>query len=262
MASSLFGAVANRDRHRPDNEDRAELRRREPTVKEILKRLDLDLANFNVDGMAGDKDARDAADRGLGILAERDEWAKKLAPDAPALPADQFHPWVWQAAQTLWDSGHYRLAIQAAATAINAHTQAKLNRRDVADDSLMQEAFSTNPPQPGKSRLRCPGDPSDPTVQSRQRGALQFAVGCFFAIRNPATHEQGEWAEQTALECSVPQRPRPLDRRLESRNRAMSNCPRTCRGFSNLSTRSSLHPIRLLGFAAEDPSELPNPGDS
>jgi hypothetical protein len=149
----------------------------------------------------GDIEARNAVDRGLGILAERDEWEATLAPDAPTLPADQFHPWVWQAAQTLWDSGHYRLTVQAAATAINAHTQAKLNLRDVADDSLMQEAFSANAPQVGKSRLRCPGDSSNPTVQSRQRGALQFAVGCFQAIRNPATHEQGEWDEQTALEC-------------------------------------------------------------
>lgn len=186
---------------RADNEDRAELRRREPTIKEILKRLDPKLADFNLEEMAGEVEARNAVDRGLGVLAERDEWAAKLAPDAPALLADQFHPWVWQAAQTLWDSGHYRLAVQAAATAINAHTQAKLTRRDVADDSLMQEAFSANPPQVSKPRLRCPGDPSNPTVQSRQRGALQFAVGCFQAIRNPATHEQGEWDEQAALEC-------------------------------------------------------------
>ena len=36
---------------------------------------------------------------------------------------------------------------------------------------------------------------------SRQRGALQYAVGCFGAIRNRATHEQGEWDQQAALEC-------------------------------------------------------------
>jgi hypothetical protein len=198
-SGSLF--FPKEDRPRPDNEVRAELRRREPTVKEILKRLDPELALFNVDGRDGDKDARDAADRGLGILAERGEWARKLVPDAPALPADQFHPWVWQAAQTLWDSGHYRHAVQAAATAISDHTQAKLNRRDVADDNLMQQAFSPSPPQAGKPRLRYPGDPSNPTVQSRQRGALQYALGCFFAIRNPATHEQGEWDQQIALEC-------------------------------------------------------------
>jgi hypothetical protein len=59
----------------------------------------------------------------------------------------------------------------------------------------------TEHPNLGKARLRCPGDPRNPTVQSRQHGALPYAIGCFFAIRNPATHEQGEWDEQTALEC-------------------------------------------------------------
>ena len=184
----------------PDNEDRAELLRREPAVKEILKRLDPELADININGLGGDKAARDAVNRGLGILAERDEWEAKLAPDAPVLPADQLHPWVWDAARTLWDSGHFRLAVQAAATAVNAHTQTKLGRRDVADNDLMQEAFSTNAPQPGKPRLRCPGAPGDPTVQSRQRGALQYGVGCYAAIRNPATHEHGEWDQQVALE--------------------------------------------------------------
>jgi hypothetical protein len=185
---------------RPDNEARAELRRKEATIKEILNTLDPALAEFNLEGMGGDEMARNTVDRGLGILADRDEWKANLAPEGPVVPADQFHPWVWDAARTLWDSGHYRLAVQAAATAINAHTQTKIGRRDVADNDLMQEAFSTNAPQPGKPRLRCPGNPADPTVQSRQRGALQYAVGCFFAMRNPATHEHGEWDQQVALE--------------------------------------------------------------
>ena len=194
-------ALPRHSGYRPDNEQRAELRRKEPTVKKILEALDPDLARYNLDDIAGETLARDAVDRGLGILADQDEWAANLAPEGPVLPADQMHPWVWEAAQALWASGHYRLAVQTAATAINAYTQTKLGRRDVADDALMQEAFSPNPPQPGKPRLRHPGDPSDPTAQSRQRGALQYALGCFFGIRNPATHEQGEWDQQTALEC-------------------------------------------------------------
>lgn len=188
------------DGWRPDNEDRAELRHKEATVKQILKNLDPELANFNLEGMAGDVEARDNVQRGLGILADRDEWKAKLAPDGPVVPAGQFHPWVWQAALTLWDSKHYRQAVHAAATAITAHTQTKLGRTDVADDALMQEAFSTNPPQQGKPRLRCPGDQNDQTVKSRQRGALQYAIGCYFAIRNPAAHETGEWDQQIALE--------------------------------------------------------------
>lgn len=202
--SSLLDAYIQmprgRDGWRPDNQARAELRQKEATVKEILRSLNPDLADFNLEGLGGETEARNAVQRGLGILAERDEWKANLAPDGPVVPANQFHPWVWQAALTLWDSEHYRQAVHAAATAITAHTQTKLGRTDVADDALMQEAFSTNPPQPGKPRLRCPGDPSDQTVKSRQRGALQYAIGCYFAIRNPAAHETGEWDQQIALE--------------------------------------------------------------
>jgi len=52
----------------------------------------------------------------------------------------------------------------------------------------------------GQPRLRIPGDPRNPTVASRQRGAPQFGVGCFWVIRNPATHETSEWPPQEALE--------------------------------------------------------------
>jgi hypothetical protein len=185
---------------RPETVTRRNLRSMEPTVKEILKRLDPELANFDLEARGGDANARNAVDRGLGILAEREEWKANLGPDGPVVAADQFHPWVWQAALTLWDSKHYRQAVHAAATAITAHTQTKLGRTDVADDALMQEAFSENPPQPGKPRLRCPGDPNDQTVKSRQRGARQYAVACYFAIRNPAAHETSEWDQQVALE--------------------------------------------------------------
>ena len=146
----------------------------EPTVKEILKRLDPELADNDFSDRG---QALYAVDSGLGILAAQEACETRLAPDIPVLSADHFHRWAWQAARTLWDSAHYRHAVQAAATAIIDHTQNKLGRRDVADTQLMQEALSPNPPEPGKPRLRCPGDPSSPTTQSRQRGAFQSAVG-------------------------------------------------------------------------------------
>ena len=173
----------------------------EPTVKEILRRLDPELADCDIDPFYNWAGTMTAVDSGLGILATCKAIETKLAPDIPVLPADQFHPWVWQAARTLWDSAHYRHSVQAAATAINDHTQNKLGRRDIADTQLMQEAFSPRSPEPGRPRLRCPGDPASNTTQSRQRGALQYSTGCFSAIRNPATHEQGEWDQETALEC-------------------------------------------------------------
>jgi hypothetical protein len=181
--------------------DGPDLRRLEPTVREILKRLNPELADRGINAFDNWRKTVAAVDSGLGILAAREASETKLAPDIPILPADQFHLWVWRAARTLWDSAHYRHAVQAAATAINDHTQNKLSRRDIADTQLMQEAFSPHPPEPGRPRLRCPGDHASPTVQSRQRGALQYASGCFSAIRNPATHEHGEWDQETALEC-------------------------------------------------------------
>lgn len=178
-----------------------QLHRAEPTIKQILRLLDPDLADkVNIDQMAGVAMARNEVHRGLGILADMDEWAARLAPDAPTLAADRFHHWVWDAARTFWESRHYRAAVHAAASSINAHTQNKLGRTDVADDKLIQEAFSDRAPEPGRPRLRVAGDPTSPTTQSRQRGTLQMGLGAFFAIRNPAAHDSGEWTEQEALE--------------------------------------------------------------
>jgi len=177
-----------------------QLRRLEPTVKRILNRLASDLADFNLEGMTGALEARGSVQRGLGILEDQYEWQIRLAPDAPSLSADRLHPWIWDAARTLWESQHYRAAVHRGASAINANLQDKLQRLDLADDKLVQEAFSDKTPEPGKPRLRVPGDPANQTTQSRQRGALQLGLGVFFAIRNPAAHETDEWAEQEALE--------------------------------------------------------------
>jgi hypothetical protein len=65
--------------------------------------------------------------------------------------------------------------------------------------STTWEAFSTAPPQPGKPRLRCPGDQADDTVRSQQTGALNYAKACFMAMRNPAHHQKGDWDPLTAF---------------------------------------------------------------
>ncbi|MFF5144226.1 TIGR02391 family protein [Streptomyces sp. NPDC013157] len=175
----------------------------EPTVTKILQCLDPQMSGVEVlqeDEWRGLVINTNAVRRGIGILADMDEWATRLAPDAPSLPADQFHPWVWDAARTFWESRHYRAAVHAAATSINAHLQDKLGRRDLSDAKLVQEAFSDKAPEAGKPRLRIPGDQTDPGVQTRQRGALQLGQGAYSALRNPAAHETGDLAEQEALE--------------------------------------------------------------
>lgn len=178
----------------------SELRKREFAVKEILKSLDPELADFNLNGMSPEFFSIGQVERGLGVLADREEVAARLVPDAPVLPADKFHPWVWDPARTLWESHHYRQAVQTAATTLNAKIQDKVQRRDVSDTNLVQEVFSGSAPALGKPRLRIPGDSSSETVQSRQRGALHLGLACVSLIRNPASHEDEEWDEQVALE--------------------------------------------------------------
>ncbi|MEV0826348.1 TIGR02391 family protein [Nonomuraea rubra] len=185
-----------------DDKLRQELYRAEPTIRKILGALEPKFAEeLNLDQMAGEAMARNLVHRGLGILDDMDEWATNLAPDAPTMPADQFHPWIWDAARTFWESKHYRKAVDVAANAVNAHTQAKVGRTDVFDTDLMNQVF-TDKPKSGQVYLRLPGDQTDLTIKSRNRALRPFAEGCFSGIRNHAAHEHGpDWDEQKALEC-------------------------------------------------------------
>ncbi|MFE0950023.1 TIGR02391 family protein [Streptomyces mutabilis] len=180
---------------------RAELYAAEPTLKKILRCIDPEMPqNVYLETAGGVARTRDEVRRALGALTDMDEWATRLAPDAPSLPADQFHPWVWDAARTFWESKHFRAAVHAAASSVSAHLQNKLGRRDVTDATLVQEALSNNAPEPGKPRLRIPGDPTDPDVKTRQRGALLLGQGAYSALRNPAAHGVTDLPEQAALE--------------------------------------------------------------
>jgi hypothetical protein len=181
---------------------RAELHQAEPTIKAILKTLDAELAEkIDIDQMAGTAKARNEVHRGLGILAGMDEWAVRLAPDAPTLAADQLHPWVWEPAAPLWAAEARQDAILAAARTVNRRLQQKLNRHDVGEADLCLQTFEMKDPLPGKPRLRFPGDRSTPTWRARQDGAKYLGAGFFLAIRNVAAHEDAvSWSEQEALE--------------------------------------------------------------
>jgi hypothetical protein len=144
---------------------------------------------------------KSAALKATGIFKLGNEAKERLRVDAPDLHADRLHPWVWGAAVALWQAGSHQEAVQSAARSINARLQQKLGRRDAADAALCREAFSRNPPEPGRPRLRFPGDRTSDTWKSRLQGALDFGAGCFEGIRNPASHEfKLDLPEQVALE--------------------------------------------------------------
>lgn len=143
---------------------------------------------------------REAAQRAITQLQRQAEIDEKLGDNAPRLAARSMHPWVWEGARSLWQSGHYREAVRAAAVKVNAEAQNKLGRRDVSETTLFQQAYSVDNPKPGQPRLRMPHDDGGRTALSERRGISALAEGCYAALRNPASHDLGELEEDVALE--------------------------------------------------------------
>lgn len=145
---------------------------------------------------------REAAQRADVVLERDAEIRQRLGDDAPQLSAGVMHPWVWEGAQSLWQSGHFREAVTAAARKVNAETQNKVGRRDVSEAALFQNLFSKDPAKTGQPRLRLMADDGSDTFRSIHRGAAAFAEGCYAGIRNPNSHEDGlaELPEHEALE--------------------------------------------------------------
>jgi len=119
---------------------------------------------------------------------------------APSLDPVQLHPLVWASAQRLWNDGHHRQAVAAAAEAVTAQMKQLTERNDAPDTSLWQQAFAKDQPEPGKPRLRWPGDPQDQDVKTMHDGLRQFSAGANMVIRNPAAHTDSGWTEQACLE--------------------------------------------------------------
>lgn len=188
--------------------------RREPTIRQIMRAVDPDLKAYERDYQAswgsdqqpvpGDALLNQAnIRRAIGLVEDQEEWAVRLGPDTPVLRADLLHPWVWDPAKTFWESKHFQKAVDVAANSINAHTQTLIERDDIADADLMNQAF-TEKPKPGEKYLRLPGDPNNKTVKSRNNALRPYAFACFAGMRNPAVHEHGgSWTEEKAFEYLV-----------------------------------------------------------
>ena len=137
-----------------------------------------------------------------GVLSSAEETERILGPVGPKLAAASLHPWIWNAAVDLWDDGHRREAVQAAAVALfDHHLPAKLGvPAGKSAKDLVAQAFLTAPPTAGSPRLRLADypDPS-PSWTSQHEGAQFFGMGCAQLIRNLVTHG-AQPDEQTALE--------------------------------------------------------------
>lgn len=144
---------------------------------------------------------RNAAIRALAEIESAQEVAEKLGDGAPSMGADAMHPWVWDAARSLWQSGHFGEAVRTAMVKLNAELQNKVGRRDISEIALFQQAFSSDAATNSSKRLRLPGDDGGRSAASLRRGVIAIAEGCFAAIRNPYSHDViVESNEQVSLE--------------------------------------------------------------
>jgi hypothetical protein len=171
----------------------------QPTVQRIFAALDprlnddltwLGYSTSNVDGRVR---------QALGILRDRDEWKRRLEPQAPSLAADQMHPIAWAAASPVWGTGQYRVAVQQATVALSAHIKARAGSH-LNDRELVAQVFAPDPPKAGQVRLHLAGEPTDRMWQSQQQGLHLIAQGAFAGIRNVAVHDDVEWTQHEALE--------------------------------------------------------------
>ncbi|MFE9232037.1 TIGR02391 family protein [Cellulosimicrobium funkei] len=144
---------------------------------------------------------REAANRAIASLESQEEIVAILGDGAPQISVGGFHPWAWESAKTLWASGHFREAVNAAARGVSAQAQSKVGRRGLSEWKLLLNAFSVRPAEAGEPRLRLMADDGSDTFKSLHDGVGSFARGAYQAIRNPANHDElGELDETEAVE--------------------------------------------------------------
>lgn len=108
---------------------------------------------------------RQAAIRAVTELERQAEIAERLGDNAPTISAGGLHPWVWEAARSLWQSGHYREAVRVATVKINAETQNKVARRNISETDLFKQAYSDRDRRSGPGP-RSVADPVTPMTAS------------------------------------------------------------------------------------------------
>lgn len=178
----------------------AEAQRMEPVIAKIMDKLKVGFHRGRLPyrtPMFWSERLRDAH-HAIGTIDGEPEWVANSGTQAPSLSVERFHPWVWEAAKTLWNTGHRRPAVHAAASAVSAETRRKLGlgRTATSDTQLMKQAF--RPPSVGRRYLKVDDEGG---AGAEQDAVRDLAVGCFTAIRNPAGHPDGpDWPEQRALE--------------------------------------------------------------
>jgi hypothetical protein len=171
-AHALFPDRDTRDKLRESEEG---LYHRLPLVRSIVEtvapRLAPDLA------ADGDwRELRPQVQMAHGMLADTELVTEILGPAGPYLEAGQLHDRVWRAAAPLWEVGHHRHAVLAAAEVTLADLALRIGRADTGTDvAVVDQAWTFGEASPGTTRLRISGA-ADPVAAQRAAHALGLAV--------------------------------------------------------------------------------------
>ena len=106
------------------------------------------------------------------------------------------HPWIAEAAESLFDDGHYSQAILAAAQNLEVRWRKLLRVSDGSFSDLATRSFSADAPKAGRPRLRFPEAGSDAKSdpwKNAHLGAMKYAEGCAMRIRNLNLAPSREW---------------------------------------------------------------------
>lgn len=141
------------------------------------------------------------------LLAMIEDAESVVSGGVPVFSPAAMHPVVWAAAAEQWTIHKYRIAVREAAEALTLHWKKKLGRNEIQATEFWQQALSSSEPKPGQPRLTWPDTGSPLTDKGMKEGLAELtkslkglAVGANLAVRNPATHDGGEYDEQDAME--------------------------------------------------------------
>jgi hypothetical protein len=138
--------------------------------------------------------------RALAVLrvqvADKERIARILGPVGPQLSSTSFHPTIWEAASSLFDTGHYRQAVQTAGQALESYLQTFGGA--ALSGAKLGELFGV--PNSNAPRLHFGVlDPSGQTYTSAREGGGYLIRGAMLGVRNLVSHP--EWPDPSEVEA-------------------------------------------------------------
>ena len=132
------------------------------------------------------KDPGQKSDNFILLTQMGKEFYESGSTTIPPIPFDQmnFHPTISKSSQSLYESGHYDLAIFEAFKAINNFVKNKSGRSDLDGKSLMSICFNT------KSPILKLNDMKTESEKNEQEGFMHLFMGAMHGIRNPLGHDE------------------------------------------------------------------------